>query len=267
MKTAIVVTRPGRRINLSKIDPDDTAGVAKEEALARVSHLREELFDLQEVFYAEHRCSLLIIFQGMDTGGKDGSIKNLCHGFNPAGVRVAAFKTPTQAELDHDFLWRVHKATPAKGIIGIWNRSHYEDVLIARVHNLVKKKEWKRRYGQINDFEKTLSENGTRILKFMLHISPDEQRRRLQARLENPKKQWKFNLNDLKERTLWDDYQQAYEDAISCCSTKHAPWYIVPANHKWARNLAIIETVFSVLKKMKPRYPKLSFDPKTVTIE
>ena len=179
MKTAIIVTRPGRKIRLSKIDPDDTAGVTKEEALERVAQLGETLNDLQETLYAEHRRSILIIFQAIDTGGKDGSIKNLCRGFNPADIRIASFKTPTHVELDHDFLWRVHKATPAKGMIGIWNRSHYEDVLIARVHQLVKKKVWKARYEQINAFEKILTDNGTTILKFMLHISKDEQMRRL----------------------------------------------------------------------------------------
>ena len=267
MKTAIVVTRPGRKIRLSKIDPDNTAGVTKEEALERVAELGETLNVLQETFYAEHRRSILVIFQAIDTGGKDGSIKNLCRGLNPAGVRIASFKTPTQIELDHDFLWRVHKATPAKGMIGIWNRSHYEDVLIAWVHHLVKKKVRKARYEQINAFEKILTDNGTTILKFMLHISKEEQMRRLQARIENPKKQWKFNPADLRERSLWDDYQDAYEDAIKCCSTKYAPWHIVPANHKWARNLAIAETVLELLKKMKPRYPTLSFDPKTVTVQ
>ena len=267
MKTAIVVGRPGRKIRLSKIDPDDTAGVTKEEALERVVELGETLDELQETFYAEHRRSILIIFQAIDTGGKDGSVKNLCRAFNLAGVRIASFKTPTQTEMDHDFLWRVHKATPAKGMIGIWNRSHYEDVLIARVHRLVKKKVWKARYKQINNFEKILTDNGTTILKFMLHISKDEQLRRLQARLENPKKQWKFDPADLKERSLWDDYQEAYEDAINCCSPKHAPWHVVPANHKWARNLAIVQTVLETLKKLKPRYPILSFDPKTVTVQ
>ena len=267
MKTAIIVTRPGRKIRLSKIDPDDTAGVTKEEALERVAQLGETLNDLQETLYAEHRRSILIIFQAIDTGGKDGSIKNLCRGFNPADIRIASFKTPTHVELDHDFLWRVHKATPAKGMIGIWNRSHYEDVLIARVHQLVKKKVWKARYEQINAFEKMLTDNGTTILKFMLHISKDEQMRRLQARIENPKKQWKFGPADLGERSLWDDYQDAYEDAINCCSTKYAPWQVVPANHKWARNLAIVETVLDTLKKMKPRYPSLSFDPKAVMVQ
>ena len=239
MKTAIVVARHGHKVRLSKIDPDDTAGVTKEEALERVARLWETLNDLQETFYAESRRSILVIFQGIDTGGKDGSIKNLCRGFNPAGVRIASFKTPSHVELDHDFLWRVHKATPAKRMIGIWNRSHYEDVLIARVHRLIKKKVWKGRYEQINAFEKILTDNGTMTLKFMLHISKDEQLKRLRARIENPKKQWKFNPADLRERSLWDDYQDAYEDAINCCSTKHAPWHIVPANHKWARDLAI----------------------------
>jgi len=182
-------------------------------------------------------------------------------------VRLMIEPVLSNVELEHDFLWRVHQATPAKGMIGIWNRSHYEDVLIARVHQLVKKKIWKARYEQINAFEEILSENGTTILKFMLHISKDEQMRRLQARIENPKKQWKFNPADLRERSLWDDYQAAYEDAIKCCSTKYAPWHIVPANHKWARNLAIAETVLELLKKMKPSYPTLSFDPNTVIVQ
>jgi PPK2 family polyphosphate:nucleotide phosphotransferase len=267
MKTAVIVTRPDRKICLSKIDPDDTAGATKEDALERVTQLEATLNDLQETFYAEHRRSILIVFQAIDTGGKDGSIKNLCRGFNPAGVRIESFKTPTQVELDHDFLWRVHTATPAKGMIGIWNRSHYEDVLIARVHQLVKKEVWKARYEQINAFEKVLTDNGTTILKFMLHISKNEQMRRLQARIENPRKQWKFSPADLGERSLWDDYQDAYEDAINCCSTKDAPWHVVPANHKWARNLAVVETVLDTLKKMKPRYPALSFDPKRIAVQ
>ncbi len=203
----------------------------------------------------------------MDTGGKDGALKALCFGLNPAGLEVARFKAPTQAELDHDFLWRAHKVTPTKGMIGIWNRSHYEDVLIVRVHKLVPKKVWKARYDQINRFEEILSKNGTTILKFMLHISKDEQRKRLEARIENPKKRWKFSPADLKERGLWDDYQGAYEDAINCCATDYAPWYVVPANHKWARNLAIVEVVSRALRKMNPRYPKVRFDPATATID
>jgi PPK2 family polyphosphate:nucleotide phosphotransferase len=267
MKTALITARPGKKIRLSKIEPGDTAGATKEKALARVEKLREKLLRWQEVFYAEHRRSLLIIFQAMDTGGKDGSVKNLCAGLDPAGLHITSFKAPTGEELDHDFLWRIHRATPGKGMIGIWNRSHYEDVLVARVHKLVEKKVWKARYDQINRFEKNLHENGTTILKFMLHISKDEQCRRLQARLDDPEKRWKFNPGDIKERALWNDYQEAYEDAINCCTTDHAPWHIVPADNKWARNLAIIETVVRAFKKMKPRFPKLSFNPREVKVD
>ncbi len=266
MKSAAVKAWPGDKIRLSKIDPDDT-GMSKEEACTRFLELREEISLLQEKLFAEHQRSLLILFQAMDTGGKDGALKALCFGLNPAGLEVARFKAPTQAELDHDFLWRAHKVTPTKGIIGIWNRSHYEDVLIVRVHKLVPKKVWKGRYDQINRFEEILSKNGTIILKFMLHISKDEQRKRLEARIENPKKRWKFSPADLKERGLWDDYQGAYEDAINCCATDYAPWYVVPANHKWARNLAIVEVVSRALRKMNPRYPKVRFDPATATID
>jgi PPK2 family polyphosphate:nucleotide phosphotransferase len=264
MKTALVTTRPGKKIRLSKIAPGDTAGLTKEKALARVEKLREKLLRWQEVFYAEHQRSLLIIFQAMDTGGKDGSVKNLCAGLDPAGLHITSFKAPTVEELDHDFLWRIHRAAPGKGMIGIWNRSHYEDVLVARVHKLVEKKVWKARYEQINRFEKNLHESGTTILKFMLHISKDEQKQRLEARLEDPEKRWKFNPADIKERALWDDYQQAYEDAINCCTTDYAPWHIVPADHKWARNVAIIDMVVRALKKMKPHFPRLTFDPKEV---
>lgn len=267
MKTTIVTPRPGKTFRLAHVDPDATGGMKKEAALSRFLRLRENLSELQQILYAEHRRSLLLIFQAMDTGGKDGAVKNLCAGLNPAGLQITSFKAPSQEELDHDFLWRVYQATPGKGMIGIWNRSHYEDVLVVRVHQLVPKKVWKARYEQINRFEKILTDNGTTILKFMLHISKEEQKERLQARLDDPEKWWKFNQNDLKERALWDDYQEAYEDAINCCTTKYAPWHIVPANHKWARNLAIVELVLKTLKKMDPRYPRVSFDPKTIVID
>lgn len=267
MKTSAVTVRLGRKIRLSKIDPDETGGRNKQEALEQFCELREKISELQQVLYAEHRCSLLLIFQAMDTGGKDGAIKNLCAGLNPAGLEIRSFKAPSLEELDHDFLWRAHKATPGKGMIGVWNRSHYEDVLIVRVHKLVPKKVWQARYDQINRFEEILRENGTTIVKFMLHISKDEQKKRLQARLDDPEKRWKFNPNDIKERALWDDYQKAYEDAINCCVTGYAPWHIVPANHKWARNLAVAEVVLRSLKEMDPRYPKVSFDPKTISID
>ena len=267
MKTALVVTKPGRKIRLTKIKPGETGGFTREEAEARIEKLREKLLHWQEVFYAEHRRSLLIIFQAMDTGGKDGAVKSLCGGLNPSGLHITSFKAPSADELDHDFLWRIHRATPSKGMIGIWNRSHYEDVLVVRVHKLVEKKVWKQRYDEINRFEKNLSESGTTILKFMLHISKDEQKKRLQARLDDPEKRWKFNPGDIKERALWDDYQGAYEDAINHCTTDFAPWHIVPADHKWSRNLVIMETVVRTLKKMKPAFPRLTFDPKEVILK
>lgn len=267
MKSAAVKVRPGDKIRLSKIDPDDTGGMNKEEACTRFVDLREKVNQLQEKLFAEHERSLLILFQAMDTGGKDGALKALCFGLNPAGLEVASFKAPTQAELEHDFLWRAHKVTPNKGMIGIWNRSHYEDVLVVRVHKLVPKRVWKARYAQINSFEQILTDNGTAIVKFMLHISKEEQKKRLQARLDDPKKRWKFSLADLKERVLWNNYQSAYEDALNCCATDCAPWHVVPANHKWARDLAIVTVVLRVLKKMKPCYPKTRFDPARVTID
>jgi len=267
MKSPVVTVCPGHKIKLSKIDPDDTGGYSKEEAPQQFCELREKIYELQEILYAEHQRSLLLIFQAMDTGGKDGAIKDLCAGLDPAGLEIRSFKTPSAEELNHDFLWRVHKATPGKGMIGLWNRSHYEDVLIVRVHKLAPKKVWKSRYDQINRFEEILSENGTTIVKFMLHISKDEQKRRLQARLDRPAKWWKFNPNDLAERAHWGAYQKAYEDAVNKCSTECARWHVVPANHKWARNLVLAEIVLRTLKEMDPRYPKLSFDPKTIKIK
>jgi PPK2 family polyphosphate:nucleotide phosphotransferase len=267
MQTAILTAKPDRRIRLSEIDPAETGGMKKDQALKRTAAMKQELIELQPRFFADGRQSLLIVLQAMDTGGKDGAVKNLCREINPAGLHLAAFKTPTRAELDHDFLWRAHLLTPAKGMIGIWNRSHYEDVLIVRVHKLVKKAVWSARYRQINRFEKILVENGTTILKFMLHISRNEQKKRLQARLDDPEKQWKFNPLDLKERSLWREYQRAYEDMINACSTRHAPWHIIPANHKWARDLGVVEMVLRTLKKMRPRYPTPSFDPKAIRVE
>lgn len=261
MKTSLAISCFGHKIRLSRIDPDDAGGLTKQKACARVANWREQIDELQGKLYAERERSLLVIFQALDTGGKDGAVKALCFGMNPAGLELARFREPSQAELEHDFLWRAHKVVPSRGMLGIWNRSHYEDVLVARVHKLVPKKAWKERYDQINRFEEILTENGTTILKFMLHISKDEQRKRLQARIDDPTKRWKFSAADLKERPFWDDYQDAYQDAISRCSTRFAPWYIVPANHKWARDFAIIDVVFHHLKKMKPRYPKIRFNP------
>ncbi|MEY2471949.1 MAG: hypothetical protein QOK28_1278 [Actinomycetota bacterium] len=244
-------------IKLSDLDPDATphAPGDKEATNAASAALNEKLADLQERLYAEAKQSLLVVFQAMDTGGKDGAIKHVFHGVNPVGVHVASFKAPTPIELAHDFLWRVHEKTPAKGDIVIFNRSHYESVLIERVHDLVPKKTWKARYKQINAFEEMLVAEGTTILKFFFHISKDEQRDRLLARLDHADKTWKFNPEDVAERRLWHDYMDAYEDAVNKTSTKYAPWHVVPANHKWYRNYFVSKTLVETLERMNPKYP------------
>ncbi len=249
---------PGKKISLAKLDPNDTGKFdgGKEKGLKAIEKLNAELQELQELLYAEGKHKVLVVLQAMDTGGKDGTIRRVFEGVNPQGVKVASFKVPTAEELAHDFLWRVHKVAPANGEIVIFNRSHYEDVLVVRVKNFAPQEVWSKRYDQINEFEKMLTENGTLILKFFLHISKDEQKERLQARLDDPKKHWKFNLGDLSERKLWDDYQQAYEDAINKTSTKHAPWYVVPANRKWYRDLVISTVLVDALKGLKMKYPK-----------
>ena len=263
----ILLTRPGHAINLAEIDPRETAGHSKSGAAKQIEKLRERLTKLQEALFAEHERSLLVVVQAMDTGGKDGAIKNLCHGLDPNGVQLTNFKYPTTEERDHDFLWRVHKATPRKGAVGVWNRSHYEDVLVPLVHGEISREAWRERCDDINAFEKLLTENCVTILKFFLHISKEEQKCRLESRLKEPNKLWKFNVGDLAERKLWDDYQRAYEDVINTCTTKHAPWLIVPADRKWMRNLVMLETVVAALEEMKPNYPKPDIDPKEITIE
>lgn len=268
-KTPAVLVK-GKSFRLSKVDCDATTPFHKrfdkEKAHQRLAVLRARLCELQELLYAEHSRSLLLVFQAMDTGGKDGLIENLLAGTNPAGVQVATFKAPSAEELSHDFLWRIHANTPKLGHIGVFNRSHYEDVLITRVHGLIDDKTAKQRYVDINHFESLLTNNGTRILKFFLHISKDEQAERLQARLDDPAKHWKFDPNDLKERGYWDDYQGAYEDALRHCSPAHAPWFAVPANHKWVRDLAVAEIVVATLEDMNPKPPVVNFDPKKQVI-
>ena len=259
--------QPGEDICLAEIDPNEKAGHSKSTAAQKIEALREELYKFQEALFAEHERSLLIVVQAMDTGGKDGAIKNLCHGLDPNGVQLTNFKYPAAEERDHDFLWRVHKAAPRKGSVGVWNRSHYEDVLVPLVHGEITREAWRDRCRDINAFEKLLTDNGVTILKFFLHISKEEQKCRLEARLKEPNKLWKFNPGDLAERKLWDDYQRAYEDVINTCSTKYAPWLIVPADRKWMRNLVMLETVVATLKKMKPKYPAPAIDPKEIRIE
>ena len=218
--------------------------------------LLERLTDLQARLYAESQRSLLVVLQGRDTCGKDGTIRRVFDAVNPQGYTVTSFKKPSEVELQHDFLWRIHKAVPAKGMIGIFNRSHYEDVLVVRVRNLVPRREWSKRYDQINAFERGLTENGVTVLKFFLHISKAEQKERLLARLEDPTKQWKFNAGDLGERALWNSYTSAYRDALRKCSTPWAPWYVVPADKKKVRDYLIAQVVVDTLKRMSPQYPE-----------
>lgn len=216
---------------------------------------RRELVEYQRRLYAEGKQKLLIVFQAMDAGGKDGTIRNVFRGVNPQGVRVTSFKVPSKIEMAHDFLWRIHNAAPAKGMIGVFNRSHYEDVLVVRVHNYVPESVWRPRYEQINQFEKLLHDTGTRILKFFLHISPAEQKERFQSRLDEPSKNWKFSMGDLEKRKFWSDYMAAYEEMVQRCTTSYAPWHVIPANQKWYRNLVITRTIVETLREMNPQYP------------
>jgi PPK2 family polyphosphate:nucleotide phosphotransferase len=263
------LVNPNEKVNLKDWDPEDHTFFEgeKKEAKEKIAVLTGELEQLQELLFAEHKHKLLIILQAMDTGGKDGVISHVFEGVNPQGVKVASFKVPTQEELDHDYLWRVHKQVPGKGEIMIFNRSHYEDVLVVRVHALVPKKVWSKRYSQINNFERMISEEGTSVLKFFLHIDKDEQKKRLQARLDDPQKHWKFNPGDLKERERWDDYSQAYEDMLSKTSTQWAPWYVIPANHKWYRNLVIASILVEKLKNLKMKYPEPGEDLSQLVID
>jgi PPK2 family polyphosphate:nucleotide phosphotransferase len=250
------LAKPGKKIRLDKFDTGDTGKFKdKEEAKPAIEKNLRKLHKLQEVLYAQSNHAVLIVLQAMDTAGKDGAIEHVFSGVNPQGCQVTPFKQPTKLELAHDYLWRIHTAAPAKGLIGIFNRSHYESVLVERVHELVPKSVWSKRYRSINEFERLLSEEGTTIIKFFLHISKDEQKRRLQSRLDDPKKHWKFDPNDLDERKLWDDYQNAYEDAIRACSTDYAPWYVVPADHKWFRNWVLSDTIVRTMEKLNLKYP------------
>lgn len=251
-----LIVRPGQRVRLADWDADDAAGLKKDDAQELLTRNVERLAALEYRLYAENRRALLVVLQGMDAAGKDGTIRHVMSGLNPQSCRVTAFKVPSAEERAHDFLWRIHKAVPAHGEIGIFNRSHYEDVLVVRVHKLVPESVWSARYSQINQFEEMLVANGTVILKFFLHISKDEQRQRLVERLDDRAKNWKITMADAVERRCWKDYQRAYEDALSRCSTDTAPWFIIPANKKWFRNLAVSQIIVEALEKMNPRLPK-----------
>jgi PPK2 family polyphosphate:nucleotide phosphotransferase len=245
---------PGKKVRLADYDPDAMAGLNKEQGKQRFAELNAELDILQEELYAAGKHAVLMVLQGMDTAGKDGAIRHVLQNVDPQGCRVESFKVPTEEELAHDFLWRVHKAAPRRGMFGVFNRSHYEDVLVVRVHNLAPKEVWKARYEQINNFEALLAANDTIIVKFFLHISKDEQEQRLREREQDVTKAWKLSAGDWKERELWDDYQQAYEDALAKCSTKAAPWYLVPANKKWFRDVAISEALVATLNEYRPAW-------------
>jgi PPK2 family polyphosphate:nucleotide phosphotransferase len=260
---------PGSTVDLAKFDAGSTKAAPKgkkgtEEVFA---DLNNRLEILQEQLWANHKHKVLVVLQGLDTSGKDGTISHVFEGVNPLGVRVAAFKAPSPDELDHDFLWRVHPKVPGNGEMVIFNRSHYEDVLVVRVRKLAPDKVWKARYDQINDFERLLSETGTVILKFFLHIDKDEQKKRLQERLDDPRKRWKFRIGDLQDRALWDDYTKAYEDLLAKTSTEHAPWYVVPANKKWYRNLVVASVLVGALEKLDMSPPEPEEDLSHVVIE
>jgi PPK2 family polyphosphate:nucleotide phosphotransferase len=247
---------PGTPVDLTEHDPDTREGYRrKKDAMAELDRQRERIRGLQARLYAEGKRSLLVVLQAMDTGGKDGAIKHVFSGVNPQGCRVWSFRQPSEEELAHDFLWRYHRRVPARGMIAIFNRSHYEEVLVVRVKELVPESVWRQRYELVNAFERLLASEGVTILKFFLHISRAEQKRRLEARLDDPSKRWKFSSDDVRDRALWDEYQAAYQDAIRRCSTAHAPWHIVPANRKWYRNLVVARTIADTLEAMDPQFP------------
>lgn len=251
----------GGKVKLKDIDPDFTDQYKNhQDAAEEIERYRARLRELQELLYVDHRHSLLLCLQAMDTGGKDGTINHVLGAMNPQGCRVAAFKQPSAEEASHDFLWRAHRAAPARGEVVVFNRSHYEDVLVVRVHELVPHDVWSLRYDRINAFERGLVEDGTHILKFYLHISKAEQFKRLKDRLDDPTKQWKVNEGDYTERGFWDDYMDAYEDVLSRCSTEQAPWFVIPADHKWFRNLAIARIVVDYLEGLDLSYPKPTAD-------
>ena len=260
-KPKAIRVKPGERIHLGKIDAGDTHGIAKEDAAEMLEKNCLRLAELQGRLYAENTRSLLIVLQGMDTSGKDGTIKSVMTAVSPIACQVYPFGPPSEEERDHDFLWRIYQRLPRKGNLGVFNRSHYEDVLVVRVKKLAPEKEWKARFDAINEFESLISSLGTRVLKFFLHIDREEQGKRLEERLADPTKNWKLQPSDLEDRKLWSQYWDAYQDVFAKCSTKVAPWHVVPANKKWYRNLVVSRTIVEELEAMDPEIPKLTLDP------
>ena len=252
--------KSGSKVNLDKIDAGYTGNLQKKQAKMELDELHSKMLKLQYKIHAEKKQSLLIVLQAMDAGGKDGTIRDVMHGFNPQGCKVASFAVPNDVEINHDYLWRIHKKVPAKGEIGIFNRSHYGDILVVRIHNLVPPKQWSKRYDHINNFEKMLTDEGTRIIKILLHISKAEQKRRLDSRLDNPLKHWKVDEADFKERRYWKKYVKAHEQMLEKCSTPWAPWYVIPANKKWYRNWLVGHIITNTLEEMNPKLPKATID-------
>jgi PPK2 family polyphosphate:nucleotide phosphotransferase len=251
---------PGAEVHLDRHDPAGTDGMEKRDGKAAAQQLNSDLEELQELLYADGRHKLLVILQGVDACGKDGTIRAVFEGVNPQGVKVASFKRPTDEELAHDYLWRIHARLPRSGEIAIFNRSHYEDVLVVRVHDLVPRDRWSKRYEQIRAFEQMLADEGTTIVKFFLHVSREEQRTRLQERIDNPAKRWKFSRDDLGERKLWDEYATAFEDMLTKTSTTDAPWYVIPADRNWYRNLVVSQVLVDTLRGLELRYPPAEDD-------
>lgn len=268
-KSAKPVTfKPGEKVRLRDVPTlISDSGLNKDSANKRIAENVGVMADLAKKLYAENTRSILLVLQGMDTAGKDGTIRSVMRGMNPTSCQVVSFKKPSEEELDHDFLWRIHQKVPRRGNIGIFNRSHYEDVLVVRVHSLVPESRWKARYQLINEFEKSLHETETTIVKCFLHISKERQRERLQARIDDESKHWKFNLGDLDERKLWDDYQRAYEAALEKCNTRHSPWHIIPSDKKWCRNLVVSELLRKTLEDLDPKFPEPESDYHGVVVQ
>jgi len=256
MDIAKLKVNPNGKFKLKRRKPDDTLGITKSQASKGMPAHVDKLSALHDLLYAEHKRSVLIVLQGMDAAGKDGTIRHVMSGVNPQGCDVKSFKEPSREELDHDYLWRVHAAVPAKGMVGIFNRSQYEDVLITRVHKLVPWNQLEKRYAEINAFEHMLSDNGVHILKFFLHMSSEEQLKRFNERLTDPRKNWKASPADFKEREFFEQYQHAYEEVLDRCSTKVAPWYVIPSDHKWFRNFAVAEVIVRTMESFRMKYPE-----------